>query len=233
MFRVVSYNIRLGLDSSLARIAEILANLRPDIICLQEVGNNWVMGEKVDMTATIADGLGLAYGLHVSAIVQDGGEYGIALLSKHKIVVEDRQFLPQVEDEPRVLVTARIESPDGPVRLITSHVSVVPRDRLDQCARIADWVSERAQSEPLPTLLVGDLNCELGSAELDELIERTGLRCAITEALDKHPPSFPTEQPEVAIDHILIDRSFFCVLGGVDTVAGSDHLPVLADLEVL
>ena len=233
MLRIVSYNIRLGVDSSMTRIAEVMASAAPDVICLQEVGNDWIMGEKVDTTAIIAEKLDAPVRHYAPAIFQDGGEYGIALICKHKTVVEDCRQLPQYDDEPRVLLTTRIEAPEGPIRLMTSHLSIEPRDRLEQCSWIADRLEECNRDEPLPTVLVGDLNCELGSAELDDLCQRAALRCALVEVLGNHPPSFPTVDPHRAIDHILIDKSFFALRARVDPSLGSDHLAVWADLELL
>ena len=59
--RVVTWNIRLGVESSLARIAERLSMMDPDLVALQEVGRHWVMGEPGDQAAVLARGVDLPH----------------------------------------------------------------------------------------------------------------------------------------------------------------------------
>lgn len=226
--RFVSYNIRLALDSSLERIASVLRELDGDVVCLQEVGLNWRMGDCVDMTAVIAEQSGYQYHYYGGAIEDNSGEYGIALLSRIEFTDVSRRFLPQKVDEPRILVTATLENGSRPIQLATSHISVKTEDRPEQCRQVARWLGISTQH----TVLIGDLNAELPSAELIELTAATGLRCALMDSIGEHGPSYPTNEPHSAIDHVLIGSGLMCTAAAVENVRGSDHVPVWADVEV-
>ncbi len=226
--RFVSYNIRLALDSSLDRIASVLRDLDGDVVCLQEVGRFWRMGDCVDMTAVIAQLSGYPHAYYGGAIQDGSGEYGIALLSRVEFKDVEKRFLPQNVDEPRILVTATLENGNTPIQLATSHISVKPEDRPQQCRQVAEWLGDSTNH----TVLMGDLNAELQSPELTDLTISTGLRCALLESIGEHGPSYPTEQPRLAIDHILIGSGLSCIASCVENVDGSDHIPVWADVEV-
>lgn len=72
-------------------------------------------------------------------------------------------------------------------------------------------------------VLMGDLNCEAYSAELQPLFARTSLTPP-TMAL----PSFPSWQPRRAIDHILVSDDIEIEKLWTLPYAVSDHLPIAA-----
>ena len=226
--RLVSFNIRLGLDSSLARIAEVIADLQPDVVCLQEVGRNWVMGERVPMHEVIGAAAGMPHTLYAPAIHRGAAQYGIAVLSAHPLRLELLERLPRQTDEPRVLVEVVVESPE-PFLLMTSHVSVVDGDRPDQLRAIAERYKVRSDCG-MPIVIAGDLNAELESPELAHLIEATGVRSALVEVMGDSPKTFPTSAPDTAIDHILISSDLEVIAASAFTVDASDHLPIAVDV---
>lgn len=227
--RIVSFNIRLGLDSSLSRIAEILGALEPDLVCLQEVGDHWNMGARCAMAPTIARAAGLDHAYFAGALQDGAGHYGIAALSSRPLL--DLRVRPLVRgtDERRVLVDF-VTSGSDPLHVFTSHVSVVDGDRPPQCRQIAESIARDATTGP-PVVLVGDLNARWQSPELVGLREATGLRSCLVEHLGESPATYPTVAPDADIDHILVDARIRTVAAGVVTATGSDHLPIWADLE--
>lgn len=228
--RLVSYNIRLALDSSLDRIARVVHDLEADAVCLQEVGRYWAMGPPVDMRTVLSAQTGLPHAVFAPAIQRGPAQYGIAVLSRYPLEVLARPPLPQRQDEPRVLLACRLHAADESLLLLTSHVSVVGGDRPAQFAAIGDCIGAMERRQSLPLALVGDLNAELQEPALIELMGRCGLRSAHVEVLGAVPPTFPTKSPERAIDHILMTEGLAVSRAGVESVDASDHLPVWADV---
>jgi endonuclease/exonuclease/phosphatase family metal-dependent hydrolase len=120
-----------------------------------------------------------------------------------------------VRDEPRVAVAARLETANGPLTVVNTHLSFVGwwgRHQLRTVMRSLEG------SEPL--VLVGDLNMGLEQAQ-----RVTGLASLVAE------PTFPAPHPTEQLDHVL-------VRGDVGTVKEtrvramplSDHCAVTVEL---
>lgn len=223
--RLVTYNIRLGVESDLAAIADAirLACACPDLVALQEVGDHWNMGEHTDQTATLAAHLGLAHHTFADALTDDrGGRYGIALMSPHAI--EDIRVtpLPRETDEQRVALTATLAAPT-PIHIVTTHLSVAEPERLTQ----ARHIGRLAAAHPGPVIVLGDLNDRPATPTL------TAARGALTDCFD-HAGAGPAETFSVADPHRRIDYIF--VGGGLVPTAcrvareatASDHFPLVA-----
>lgn len=227
--KVMTYNIRLGLDSSLADIASMIKDYEiPDILALQEVGHHWNMGEKVDQTAVLADALGLTHHYFAGALQdKDGGEYGIALLSRWSIASIDVIGHPQEDDENRLLLVAHIDAPK-PFIVITSHLSICEMERRKQ----AELTAQVASAHDAPTLILGDFNARPESEEYRVLTE-------IAEdafALGGQGPSetFSVANPHRQIDYIMF-RGGFDISGSCSVlrhIVTSDHFPLWASLSL-
>lgn len=229
--RIVSYNIRLGLDSAITRIGEVLAGLGGDLVCLQEVGRFWSMGEPIDMRSALLAETGSRYGVFAPALQAGQGQYGIAVLSRFPLRVVDRRPLPRRADEPRALLACQVDTPQGQLHLLTSHLSVVDGDRPGQCRAVVDWVRATGWARQGRLVLAGDLNAQLEDPVLVDLTQALELRSALLEATGRTHPTYPTEAPEAAIDHVLVSRDLVVTGAGVAAEAGSDHLPIWADVE--
>jgi len=123
----------------------------------------------------------------------------------------------------------RVHTPHGPVRVLLVHTLRFPwlGSQLKQMRAIADIV-QRAEKSGEPVIVMGDFNATPFSVMLKTFQRSLGLR-RITWI-----PTWPTQPlplPQLAIDHMFIS-SHFTVRGGPYTgrPAGSDHLPVIADL---
>ncbi|HQP31791.1 MAG TPA: endonuclease/exonuclease/phosphatase family protein, partial [Deltaproteobacteria bacterium] len=83
-----------------------------------------------------------------------------------------------------------------------------------------DYLSELVGQYP-HVVLMGDMNCQADSPEMQQLRTRTGLissGCPI--------PSYPSWNPTRRIDHILVSPSIAIEETRVLNHAYSDHLPV-------
>ena len=121
-----------------------------------------------------------------------------------------------VPEEPRVALAAVVQTPRGPVTVVSTHLSFMPLAAARQLRAITRW----AATLPAPRLLLGDLNLV---GPLPALL--TGWQRLAKVA------TFPSSRPRVQLDHALGDGWG----GGLATVstpqvAISDHRPLVVHL---
>ncbi|MCB9543808.1 MAG: endonuclease/exonuclease/phosphatase family protein [Myxococcales bacterium] len=224
---LMTYNIRLGVETSLAAIARAIhAAGVPDILALQEIGDHWNMGERCDQTAAIARAIGHPHHVFAGALTDDtGGRYGIALTSRHAIEGITITRLPRGTDEQRVLLAATLRAPLGPIRVFVTHLSIHAHERLEQARHLAHALEDAARQGPV--LLLGDLNDRPDTptlatirGPLTDLFETTG-----------HGPAdtFSVKAPHRRIDYLLCGGGL--VPHGparvVREATASDHFPLI------
>ncbi|HUS23909.1 MAG TPA: endonuclease/exonuclease/phosphatase family protein [Candidatus Binatia bacterium] len=110
----------------------------------------------------------------------------------------------------------------GGLTLLVTHLSLGRRSQERQLEFLCTLVSPG-----VPTVLMGDLNCDCTA-----LHDHAGLRRAGLRAADTCPPTFPSWRPTRDIDHILASPQV--ALRDVRALPHplSDHLPLAADVEV-
>ncbi len=220
---VVSYNIRLGVESSLRAVADaVRAGGVPDVLALQEVGDRWNMGERVDQARAIADHLGLAHSTFAGALVDDaGGRYGIALCARWPLRDVRVERLPRVDDEQRVMLRAILAHPAGPVRLINTHLSIHGGERLAQARIIGAAAAEGCG----PLVVLGDLNDRPGTATVEAA--RGGLVDAFDAAGRGPAETFSVIDPHRRIDYVFCNAGLRPLAARVERSAtASDHFPL-------
>ena len=165
-----------------------------------------------------------------------GPRYGIALLSRLPVRTWYVRRLPAapipsplllpgperrmrlMQDEPRVVLAARIDTPAGPLTVATTHLSFVPGWNALQLVR----VTRRLLELPGPWLLAGDLNLP---GPLPRLL--SGWRQLARSA------TYPANQPRVQIDHVLGHGDLPPVVGAHTVgTSVSDHLALVMQLVV-
>jgi endonuclease/exonuclease/phosphatase family metal-dependent hydrolase len=233
--KVLSYNIHHGsppsnpTDIDLDAIAKVIIEHQPDLAALQEVDSftgrsgpfNQAeeLGKKTGMTAHF-----------FKAINHDGGEYGVAILSRLPIVETNRYPLPRKEGnggEPRILATATIQvSSKEKILFACTHLDA-QSDSTNRHLQI-NAIEGLLKDSTLPIIIAGDFNAAPGSQViriLDNNFTRTCDPCEFT---------IPVDQPRRAIDFIAFSppKSFRIKQHIViPERKASDHLPVLAILE--
>lgn len=224
VLRVMTYNIRLGVESSLDAVADAVAALgTPDVLALQEVGHHWHMGQRTDQARHIADRLGLPHAVFAGALTDAaGGRYGIALCSRGPLSAVRVEALPRIEDEQRVMLTAVAETPLGAVAICSTHLSIHAEERLLQARRIGE-VAAAARG---PVLVLGDLNDRPGTPVVD------AARGALVDAFDAAgqgaAETFSVVDPHRRIDYIF-GRGLTPTAAAVARAAvASDHFPLWA-----
>lgn len=222
-----TYNIRLAIQGGVNAIAHTIQSWAvPDILAIQEVGLNWVMGPSGDTTSALAQALGLPHSFYVPAIKEEhpgGGEaqYGHALLSRWPITDAQTVHLPQRADEQRMLLKTQIESPQGSLTLISTHLSHRSSDRPEQGQFLLDWLAKSASERP--RFVMGDLNATSEETWMQTLLSSWE---DADGALDR--PTYPAKAPTRRIDYILGQGATCLEATVLSERAASDHRPLFS-----
>ena len=119
-----------------------------------------------------------------------------------------------VRDEPRVGVIADVDTPDGRLRVVTTHLSFLRGWNVRQLRFLLRGLGDRSA----PVVLMGDLNMGRSTAE-----RTTRMRPLVTGR------TFPSHRPTSQIDHLLTDGPLRAV-GGPVALPVSDHCALVADV---
>lgn len=228
--RVVSYNIRhgAGMDDSvqIARTADFLQELGPDIVGLQEVDLNVNRSGSVNQPYELGRRLGMhaAFGAFMD---YDGGQYGMAILSKYPLRNVKPIQLP-VGEEPRIALTAEVRLPSGEsLTIVNVHFDWIDDDksRFAQATALAEYLRQLKT----PYVLLGDFNDTPGSRTISLFQSMAG------EAKKpvKDQFTFSSTKPEKEIDFIFFspaERWQARDTRVLNEKLVSDHRPVMTEL---
>ena len=232
--RVLVYNIHAGKDAAgidnLARVAALVRAARADIVLLQEVDRRTRRSGGVDQLSVLArtTGLAAAFG---KTLDYDGGEYGIAILSRWPITAEAvtklRVHPPQRRAggvyEPRGAQRATIAAPTGTITVVNTHLDASPEDHYRrQELRTVLTVGRDASS----LLVGGDFNATPESVVQIEA-RRGGLRDAWGECGSGDGLTYPANAPVKRIDYLYLTGPATCSVASVLESTASDHRPLL------
>jgi endonuclease/exonuclease/phosphatase family metal-dependent hydrolase len=231
--RALTYNIHHGegMDGifDLARVAEVLMRERPDLIALQEVDQATLRSSGVKQANELArlTGMHVAFG---KAMDYQGGEYGVAVLSRWPFAGTLNQGLPQAGDnEPRTILTVDVLV--GPqaqrVRFSTTHFDQGREspNRLIQAERLNQLLA----ADRTPRLLAGDLNSRVDTDVMEKI------RSLWTDLFVEVPPP-GAERPRYRVDYVMArpaNRWRLIESHLIDVPDVSDHRPILAVVELI
>lgn len=212
-------------------MAGAIERLDASVICLQEdfvpEGSGQPAGP--DRVAQVADTLGarlyrapLWESVTRSAlgIPADGGRGDLCISVLTTLPVTGYDVIPlghgPGDSVPRYAQVLQILAPEGPLRLVNTHLSASAASPL-QLWRL--W--RQLRMDPVPTVIAGDLN-------MPALLARrySGLTRLV------RGPTFPAGRPVVQLDHVLVSRGIDTRGGSVLPFAGSDHRPVWASFQL-
>ena len=233
--RVLTYNIHHGegLDGriDLKRIARIIRQTEADLVALQEVDRGVTRSDRVDQPARLAELTGLQAVFEKNIDCQ-GGEYGNAVLSRLPIESHENHALPRVgANEQRGLLEVQVRTGGQRLVFFATHLDH-QRDDAERMASVAALHELLGACADRPVIVAGDFNATPDSRVLSAAAE---FLTSTIEGETAAGGTYPADQPERRIDHILSDgrsglRLTECrVL--LEPVA-SDHRPVLAVFEL-
>ncbi|OLC65482.1 MAG: endonuclease [Betaproteobacteria bacterium 13_1_40CM_4_64_4] len=223
---VASYNIHIGIgrDGQFApqRIASVLQELHADIIALQEVQ---LGSPGFNMFEYLRTGTGLRGVARPTLVHPIHGDYGNALLTRHRVKTVQTVDLAVAGHEPRSALDVILDCDGAPLRVLATHLGLHPGERRTQVRRLLDAID--ATAVDAPTVLAGDVNeWFLWGRPLRWLHEHFSATPA--------PRTFPAGRPMFALDRIWVrPRSYLREVrahaSDLSRLA-SDHLPIVAQL---
>lgn len=246
--RILTYNIHraIGVDRRFRpeRIVNILRHHDADIVLLQEVDEGAPRSRELDLAREIAEASGypfLAVGHNVSL---RKGRYGNATLSRFPILRERNIDLSVAESWIRrgcqhtsiQLGEARLGEPPS-LEVFNLHLGLSARERVKQIDLLARSHELSAIPEGTPVLVGGDFN-DWRSLLWPVFTGPLGFHCATEgrNGVRRFLATYPSFSPQGALDRIYFRGPLElasirrCRLQ-VSRVA-SDHLPVIAELDV-
>lgn len=240
---VLTYNIQIGMGmdkrTDLERTVAVIKSARPDIVALQEVDRKARRSGGFDQAVELAR----ATGMHMvfgkasvrEGIDEDGGDYGVAILSRFPIRRSQNRQLPYTRGfELRAVLEVEFDWPLKNGRRIAVRFFSTHFDNASEPDRIASatFVNQlAAANESIPTILGGDLNAMPGSQPLRILSKQWALA---GEGQDM--PTFPATAPRRQIDYVLYrPAQVWKVIESsvVDAPEASDHRPVKVVVEYI
>lgn len=226
--RVVSWNVHrcIGSDGQYSpeRIAEVLSELQPDVVALQEIDSSLLTENEVDQLTAIATQTGLK-SLMGPTMKRGYGVYGNAVLFKDELVSFEERDLSYRKFEPRGALSVRLRLAGGyPFTLVNTHLGLKYWERVYQVERL---LNELSPSETELGVVAGDFNEWLAISPNSLRLNRAFQPC-------KKLRSFPSRWPRLPLDRILPTAAWkyfeHSVVDGRTAKLASDHLPILADL---
>jgi endonuclease/exonuclease/phosphatase family metal-dependent hydrolase len=210
-------------------IAKVINEAKPDLVALQEIDKfTRRSGTELDQAKELGRRTGM-YSYFVKAIDWDGGEYGVAVLSRFKILDSIQLTLPMaagIAGEARALAIIKIKVKKKEIFFASAHLDIVKEHRELQTSTIVDYFS----GSKIPVILAGDFN-DLPESETLKLF---GNHLHSTCPLLSCGKTFPQINPTRTIDYIMYrPGSQFKILnhGVIPDEYASDHRPVISTLE--
>ena len=219
--RVGSYNIQAArlADGDITQLAEDIVLLELDVVGIQEIDVGTKRSDGKNLAQQLATACGLEYFYFAPAMAYDGGEYGIAIISRYPIAESGFENLSHSRNsENRVIAHARIDVDGFMFDFFNTHLSYESHTiRSAQLREVRLGMLSGSAS-----ILTGDFNIRSS----DELTVLEGYRCVNNGTMVTFP------EKGASYDDILTAPCWTVVRCGVQDVHGkSDHNLLWAELQ--
>jgi endonuclease/exonuclease/phosphatase family metal-dependent hydrolase len=233
-FEIMSFNVRhcQGMDKKLdiERTAKVINDYSPRFVALQEIDKVVKRSEGVDQAQELGRLTGM-YSVFAPAIDLQGGQYGVAMLSKDKPISYKRLNLPGVE--PRMLLLVEFED----CYVGSTHLDLAASNRVTSAKMICETVKDIIKAKPV--FVCGDWNAIRTSNVLDEIrkgfvVISDEMACTFHGSSNAKGPSGGMK--DFCIDYIAIDKenaNDWKVISRetVQDENTSDHKPIIVTVE--
>lgn len=167
-------------DAKFGKIAKAINDLDIDIVCLQEVGEQWRDGAGdwgSNAARIIRDQLPQHYHLCTdwSHIGFDHYREGIAILSKYDFLLKEASYVSSSHDvrsiDSRKVVMVQVNVPYiGLVNVFSAHLSWPSGGFFSQFDRLRAWANHKHASHLSATFICGDFNIKAGSEAYQSIV---------------------------------------------------------------
>ncbi|HET7710732.1 MAG TPA: endonuclease/exonuclease/phosphatase family protein [Thermoanaerobaculia bacterium] len=223
---VMTYNVQghaaLLRTDHIARIAETIRSIRPDVVGINEAHRGTWQARFRDHTRELAErtGMNVAFGRSYELW---GGEFGNAVLTRGRIVRADVHELPAV-GEPRSVLETEIDLDGARLNVYVTHLAAwrgwqrKPRTEQLEC------LSRHVRTSRYPYILLGDLNATPSDPEIVAFGRMNAAQLCGADLAPTH------RVMNARIDYIYADYGWEVRSTRVIDAGPSDHYPVVAEL---
>jgi endonuclease/exonuclease/phosphatase family metal-dependent hydrolase len=163
------------------------------------------------------------HGIGAKTIITADGEYGQALISRWPMTASEVCDISYPEREPRRAIRSEIATPQGPLRVVATHLGLSLGERRSQARALLDLI----QGAAMTTVMLGDFNDWFWAGSVRRVLARA------LPGRTNHR-TFPSICPLLHLDRVYCRPREALVRWSTDRRAAriSDHLPVIADVRV-
>ena len=220
---------------NLQDIASTMVGVQADVVALQEADGPSAWSGNFDHVAMLAELAGMDSHYRGNHNPFGVGKFdfasGTALLARHRLEGPSSHRFGAFGGDTKGFVIASVRLPamdDTPIDVVSVHLDfAVPALRRRQIHTMLDILEARQR----PLVVMGDLNCcwNRDPRTMELLTRSLGLNAYRAFS---HVPTFPSHRPRHRLDWILVSPEL--EFRGYHTVPVriSDHLGVVADLEL-
>jgi maltose 6'-phosphate phosphatase len=155
-------------DEKFSQIAKAIQDLHIDVVCLQEVGEEWNDGHgdwNSNAARIIRDRIGESYSVYTDWCHLGFGHYreGVAILSRYPFILQESKYVSNAQDvyniHARKVVMGQIYAPYlGVINIFSAHLSWWQNGFRDQFETLRQWAESKQTSNVSATFLCGDFN---------------------------------------------------------------------------
>ena len=236
----------------LSKCAQVIRELAPDICGINEI-NHFLPGfpeemgygfSPEDQTGYLAEASGFGSHYFGKAIHFEGrGDYGNAVLSRYPILEADVIPIPNPEFydedryyEPRGIARVKLDVAGG-LTVLQVHVGLAVTESQNAVVTLCKILDETRG----PVILMGDFNMVPNNFLLDRIRQRLTEVVPEGEGYVHSFPSWPRDAqlppamrdyPRCKIDYIFVSEHFRAEACRVHQTRTSDHMPMIAKLQL-
>ena len=238
--RVMTFNIHAGKDAeqidNLKRVAAVIDSVAADIVLLQEVDRRTQRAAGADHFNELRTLTGMS-GVFGKSLDYQGGDYGIAVLSRWRvdsIAAVSLKVEPLQERsgryEARIALHVLVHTEHGPVHVVNTHLDpgAVATFRKQELIGVLAHMQQHVPADQ-PLLLGGDLNARPNTDDIRAV--SFALTDAFTQCGSGAGETFPARAPDRRIDYLFL-RRLNCSSSWVVNTQASDHRPFMAIIEI-
>ena len=217
---------------NLDRIVELILDEKIDVACMNEVDFNSFRTNNINQAKYMASRISKATG-YVDLIedaffsMPDFLDIGNAVISRYPLRVnKQKRFGRNADSNDRHLFKSYV---DFSVLLGERSLDFILTHYDDRKSRVrneeTEMILERVRSKSKPFVILGDLNSEPTEKCILTFLAHAGLHNPYLG-----PKTFPSWNPKIAIDHILVSEGLGICSYGTRDLSVSDHLPVIGEI---
>jgi endonuclease/exonuclease/phosphatase family metal-dependent hydrolase len=206
--------------ANLDAIAEFASSF--DMVALQEADSGSLRSGYINQTRYLANHAGMPFWCHQSNRRVGKVAYaGNGFLSRYEPTAVEEHRLPGVIPGRGTLLV-RYGSGSGGLDVAVVHLALGKRARAQQLKFLA-----RQLDSARNLIVLGDFNTEANAPHVAEFCEVMALTAPTRDLA-----TYPSWQPQRAIDHILVSQRLRTGAAEVFDMAFSDHCPVALEIEL-